>query len=77
MYKEIIEKILFSIVDKTEEVKITEIGGKSVDIYELRVAKSDFGKVLGKSGKNIQSIRTLLNAVAAKNGKRVYIEVVE
>jgi len=77
MLKQFLENIIVPIVDKPDEVNITEVDGESVCIYELRINKGDFGKVLGKNGKNVQSIRTLLSAVAAKNGKRAYLEVVE
>lgn len=77
MLQEFLEKLIKPIVDKPEEVKITQTEGNEVYIFELRVGKGDFGKVLGKHGKNANSIRTLLSAVAAKAGKRALLEIVE
>lgn len=75
--KQFLENIVKPITEKPEEVKITEVQGSTVCIFELRVGKGDFGKIIGKHGQNISSIRTLLNAVAAKVGKRVILEVIE
>ena len=75
--KQFLENIVKPIVDKPDEVRITEVEGEAVCIYELRVNAGDFGKVLGKHGKNITSIRTILNAVAAKVGKRAILEIIE
>ncbi len=75
--KEFLETIIKPIVDKPDEVMITEVEGDSVSIYELRVGTGDLGKVIGKHGKNAQAIRTLLNAVSAKAGKRALLEIIE
>ena len=77
MRKEFLENIVKPIVDKPDEVRITEIEGESVCIYELRVGAGDYGKIIGKHGKNITSIRIILNAVAAKGGKRAVLEIIE
>ena len=77
MLKQFLENIVKPLVDKPDEVKITEIEGQTVYIFELRVGDGDFGKILGKHGKNINSIRTLLSAVAAKISKRVVLEIIE
>jgi uncharacterized protein len=77
MLKEFLENIVKPIVDKPDEVRITEIKGESVCIYELRVNAGDYGKIIGKHGKNITSIRIILNAVAAKGGKRAVLEIIE
>ncbi len=77
MLKEFLENIVKPIVDKPDEIKITEIDGQSVCIYELQVGAGDFGKVLGKHGKNINAMRILLSAVAAKAGKRALLEIIE
>jgi predicted RNA-binding protein YlqC (UPF0109 family) len=77
MLKELLENIVKHIVDNPDEVKITEIEGEAVCIYELRVSAGDFGKVIGKHGQNANSIRTILNAVAAKGGKRAVLEIIE
>jgi predicted RNA-binding protein YlqC (UPF0109 family) len=75
--KEIVEYLVKLIVDKPEEVKITEKRGEQIIIFEVRANKQDFGKILGKQAKNIQAIRTLVNAISAKAGKRSIIEIVE
>ena len=75
--KEVVEYLVKLIVDKPEEVEIAEKRGEQVIIFEVRANKQDFGKILGKHGKNIQAIRTLVNAVSAKAGKRATIEIIE
>jgi predicted RNA-binding protein YlqC (UPF0109 family) len=75
--KEVIEYLVNLIVDNLEEVKVVEKAGEQTIIFEVRVDKQDFGKIIGKHGKNIQVIRTLVNAVSAKAGKRATIEVIE
>ena len=75
--KQFLENIVKPILDYPDEVKINEVHGESVCIYELRVSKGDFGKIIGKHGQNANSLRILLSAVAAKVGKRVILEIVE
>ncbi len=64
-------------VDYPERVEITEIKGQNTTVLELKVAKSDLGKVIGKKGNNAKAIRDILYAVSAKNRKRVTLEIVE
>ena len=75
--KEVVEYLVKLIVDNPEEVEIAETRGEQMIIYEIRVNKQDFGKILGKQGKNIQAIRTLVKAVSAKAGKGATIEIIE
>ena len=75
--KEVVEYLVKLIVDKPEEVEISEKRGEQVIIFEIRANKQDFGKILGKHAKNIQAIRTLVNGISAKSGKRSIIEIVE
>jgi predicted RNA-binding protein YlqC (UPF0109 family) len=75
--KEVVEYLVKLIVDKTEGVEVVEKMGEQMILFEIRVNKEDFGKILGKHGKNIQAIRMLVNAVSAKAGKRATIEVLE
>ena len=75
--KEFVEYLVKLIVDKPEEVEIAEKSGEHVIIFEIHANKQDFGKILGKHGKNIQAIRTLVNSVSAKAGKRSIIEIIE
>ena len=77
MLKQFLEDLVKPIVDKPDEVRITEIEGEAVCIYELRVGAGDYGKIIGKHGQNANAIRTILNAVSAKVGKRGVLEIVE
>jgi len=77
MLKEFLENIIKPIVDNPDKVKITEIKGESVCIFELRVDAGDFGKVIGKHGQNAKAIRTILSAVSGKGGKRGVLEILE
>lgn len=75
--KEFVEYIVKNLVDHPDEVKISEVGGSNTLIIELSVKKSDIGKVIGKKGKTINAIRTLLMSVASRNGLRVNLEILE
>ena len=76
--KELIEHIVHAMVDKPEQVKIDEIVGGNTTVYELRVAKSDIGKVIGKRGSHANAIRTILTAASATAKKgRAILEIVE
>ena len=70
MPKQFLERIVKAIVDKPDEVKIVEIDGKSTIIYKLRVGEGDYGKVVGRNGRIINSIRIPLNAVAPSKKNR-------
>lgn len=74
---DIIEIIVKSLVDNPDEVSINQIDGDKVTIYELRVAKEDIGKVIGKRGRTAGSIRIILNAISTKQGKRAELEIIE
>jgi len=72
------EEIIKAIVDKPDEVEISLTESENTSIYELKVGEGDVGKVIGKKGKNIGSIRTLLSAATAKaGGKRALLEIIE
>ncbi len=75
--KELITIIAKSLVDKPDEVVLTELEGEKTTIYELRVAKEDLGKVIGKQGQTARAIRIILNATATKLKKRAVLEIVE
>jgi predicted RNA-binding protein YlqC (UPF0109 family) len=75
--KELIEQIVRAIVEKPEEVQVKAIEGEHAVVIELRVAKDDIGKVIGKQGKTITAMRTILNATRAQKQKRQVLEVVE
>ena len=75
---DLIISIVIELVDNPEEVDIKEVETDNQIILELKVAKDDFGKVIGKSGRNISAIRTVLFAVnAKKGGKKARLDVVE
>lgn len=75
--KEFVEYIVKNLVDHPDQVHINEVGGTNTLIIELRVEKSDIGKIIGKNGKTINAIRTLLMSVASRNGLRVNLEIIE
>ncbi len=73
--KELVEYIARALVDNPDQVQVSELEGEKSNIIELRVAPEDMGKVIGKQGKIAQSIRMLTKATAAKEGKRVSVEI--
>ncbi|HPF20575.1 MAG TPA: KH domain-containing protein [Syntrophomonas sp.] len=73
--KELVEYIARALVDNPDQVQVIEVDGEKSNLIELRVAPEDMGKVIGKQGKIAQSIRTLTKATAAKEGKRVTVEI--
>lgn len=75
--KELVEYIVKSLVDHPEQVEVAEVQGPALTIIELSVAADDMGRVIGKSGRIINSIRTLLQVPAAKQGKKVSLELLE
>ena len=76
--KELIIRIVQALVDYPEQVKVNEIKGGNTTVFELRVAASDLGKVIGKRGRNVNAIRTILTAASATAGKaRAILEIVE
>ena len=74
--KEIIESIILNLVDNKEAVEINELQGEKSIVYEIKVAESDMGKVIGKQGRLAKAIRTVVKAVATKEQKRVTIEFI-
>ncbi|BAL80731.1 MULTISPECIES: KH domain-containing protein [Caldisericum] len=75
MMKELIETIVKALVDKPEEVKVTEVAGETAVIYEIKVADSDIGKVIGKQGKTANALRTIVKAASSKIGKAASIQI--
>jgi hypothetical protein len=75
--KEILEYIAKALVDDPSQVEVKEVIGDKITIYELRVAKEDIGKIIGKRGRTAGAMRTILNAVSTKQGKRAELEIVE
>ncbi len=75
--KELIERIVCALVDNPEEVTVTALEGSQATVLELKVAKEDIGKIIGKQGRTARSLRTILSAASAKQQKRVVLEIVE
>jgi predicted RNA-binding protein YlqC (UPF0109 family) len=75
--KDLITYIAKALVDNPEEVRVSEVVGDQTSVLELKVAKEDLGKVIGKQGRTARAMRTLLSASSAKIRKRVVLEIVE
>ena len=75
--KDLITEIVQAIVDQPEEVSVTEIAAEHTSVLELRVAKSDMGKVIGKQGRMAQAIRAIISAASGKVRKRYVLQIVE
>ena len=75
--KDLIVYIAKALVDKPEEVVVTEIEGEQTSVIELKVAKEDLGKVIGKQGRTARAIRTILGAASTKLRKRAVLEIIE
>jgi predicted RNA-binding protein YlqC (UPF0109 family) len=75
--KELLELIAKSLVDQPDEVEVKEIEGEQTTVLELKVAREDLGKVIGKQGRTARSIRTILASAGMKLQKRVVFEIIE
>ena len=75
--KELVEMMAKALVDNPEEVAVAEVDGEKTAVFELRVAKSDLGKVIGKQGNTARAMRTILSASGMKLGKRCVLEILE
>ncbi len=75
--KDLIDYIAQALVDFPEQVNVTEVEGDQTTVLELRVAKEDIGKVIGKQGRTARAMRTILIAASAKIKKRTVLEIVE
>ncbi|MBT3509127.1 MAG: KH domain-containing protein [Nitrospina sp.] len=75
--KDLILTMVKALVDKPDEVSLQEVEGEKTTVLELRVAKEDLGKVIGKQGKTAKAMRTILNATATKLKKRAVLEIIE
>ena len=73
----LIIKIAQALVDNPEQVQVTEIEGDQIIALELRAAKSDMGKIIGKKGRNADAIRTILNVASRGSGKKYVLEIVD
>lgn len=75
--KDSLETIINSLVNDQSQVSINEMNGEKSIIFEVKVAESDMGKVIGKEGKIAKAIRTIMKALAAKEGKKVSVEFID
>jgi predicted RNA-binding protein YlqC (UPF0109 family) len=75
--KDLLIQIVKALVDNPEQVQVNEIESTQTVVLELRVAKSDMGRIIGKQGKTANAIRSILNAASGKAGKRYVLEIVE
>jgi hypothetical protein len=75
--KDLIAYIAKALVDRPEEVAVTEIEGEQTSVIELKVAKEDLGKVIGKQGRTARAMRTILSAASTKINKRSVLEIIE
>ena len=75
--KDLIKIMAQSLVDYPEEVHVEEICGNQTTVLELRVAKEDLGKVIGRQGRTALSMRTILSAASTKLNKRAVLEILE
>lgn len=75
--KELLETLAKALVDNPEEVSVNEVEGEKSIILELKVAKDDMGKVIGKQGRIAKAIRTVIKAAAVKEDKRVSVEILQ
>jgi predicted RNA-binding protein YlqC (UPF0109 family) len=75
--KDLISTIARALVDDPDQVSVAEIGGGHTLVLELKVAKSDIGKVIGKQGRTAQAIRTILNAASGKVKKHIILEILD
>ena len=75
--KELLTYIVQSLVETPDEVSVTEREAGGETVYEVRVASGDMGKVIGRQGRVVKEIRTLMKAVAQREGKRVSVEILD
>jgi predicted RNA-binding protein YlqC (UPF0109 family) len=75
--KELVKYIAKALVDHPEEVDVNEIEGEQTSVIELKVAKEDLGKVIGKQGRTARAMRTILSAASTKIRKRSVLEIIE
>lgn len=75
--KELVEVMVRQLVDDPEAVSVTQIDGSQSAVLEVRVAKADVGKVIGKKGRTAQALRTILQAASAAHNRRATLEIIE
>jgi predicted RNA-binding protein YlqC (UPF0109 family) len=75
--KDLVNRIAQALVDHPDQVQVTEVEGNQTTVIELKVAKEDLGKIIGKEGRNARAIRTIVGAASAKLKKRTVLEIIE
>jgi hypothetical protein len=75
--KELVTFLAKQLVNNPEAVEVRETHGETASVLELRVAREDLGRVIGKQGRTAKSIRTILNAAASRTNRKVILEIVE
>ena len=75
--KELVQFLARQLVNNPDAVEVEEVRGDTASVLELRVAKEDLGRVIGKQGRTVNSIRTILNAVASRTNCKVVLEIIE
>jgi len=75
--KEAVEKIISALVDDKEAVEVSEESGERATVIKLRVAPTDMGRIIGREGRTVKAIRSLLFAAGQKHGKRFVLDIVE
>ena len=75
--KDLISYIARALVDNPDDVSVSEVEGNQTAVLELKVAKEDLGKVIGKQGRTARAMRTILSAASAKVKKRTVLEIIE
>ena len=75
--KELVGIMAEALVDHPDQVEVTEIAGRDTSVIQVKVAKEDFGQIIGKKGRNAQAMRLILNAASAQLRKSVVFEIIE
>jgi predicted RNA-binding protein YlqC (UPF0109 family) len=75
--KELVEYLAKALVDNPDDVEVSEVAGEQTVVLELRVAKEDLGKVIGKQGRTVKAMRAILSAASSKLRKRADLEILE
>ena len=75
--KELVQVIARTLADDPTQVQVNEIAGERISVFQIRSAKSDLGKIIGKQGQNANAMRTIVDAAATKLRKRAVLEILE
>jgi predicted RNA-binding protein YlqC (UPF0109 family) len=75
--KDLLQEVAKALVDHPDQVEVSEVEGEQTTVFELKVAKEDLGKIIGKEGRTARSLRTLIGAASAKLKKRSVLEIIE